>query len=403
VANSFLTITQVTYEALRLFLNNLSFTRLVDTSYSKQYGNAGKKIGDTLQIRLDSRFVGTVGATYAPEDIIDRQVPLTINTQRGVHLGFTSKDFALSLDDFSERYLKAAMATLANQIDLDGLTLYKTIPNATGTPGTIPNTLATYLNAGAVLSDNAAPLDEDRALVINPWMNATIVNALSGLFNDQNQVGKQYVRGRMGTAAGFDWYIDQNVNVHTVGPLGGTPLVNGATQTGSTLITDGWTAAAAARLKKGDVITIAGVFHVNPQSKVISPGQLQQFTVTADLSSDGSGNATIPIYPAITTSGAYQTVTASPADNAAITVLGAASTNTPQGIAFHKMAFALVSVPLPEPNGVHMVRTATDPASGISIRILQDYDHSTDQIVTRAEVLYGWGTVRPEWAVRIAS
>ena len=205
----------------------------------------------------------------------------------------------------------------------------------------------------------------------------------------------------MGTAVGFEWYMDQNVNTHTVGPLGGTPLVNGSTATGATtLVTDGWTASAAARLKKGDIFTIAGVNHVNPQSRQ-STGTLQQFVVTADVSSDGSGNLTAAISPAIKTTTAFQTVDALPADNAAITVLGAASTQSPTGLAHHKDAFTLAMADLPLPKGTDMAARVSDDQLGMSIRLVRDYDITNDKFPCRLDVLYGWATLRPELACRI--
>jgi hypothetical protein len=205
----------------------------------------------------------------------------------------------------------------------------------------------------------------------------------------------------MGTAAGFDWLMDQNVNTHTVGPLGGTPLCNGVPTSGATsLITDGWTASAAARLKQGDVFTIANVNSVNPQSRQ-STTQLQQFVVTADVSSDGSGNLTAAISPAITSSGAFQTVDALPVDNAALTIIGAASTQTPQGLAHHRDAFTLAMADLPLPQGTDMAARVSDSQLGMSIRMIRDYDISTDKFPCRLDVLFGWATLRPELACRV--
>ena len=188
------------------------------------------------------------------------------------------------------------------------------------------------------------------------------------LFNDQATQGRQLKTGMMATNLGLDFIMSQNLPTHTVGGLGGTPLINGANQglinAGATdnnpyaattsLITDGWTAAAANRLKRGDVFTIAGVFSVNPETKQ-STGLLQQFVVTADAASDGSGNLTTTIYPAIIAGGAYQNVTARPADNAAITVLtGSANTSYGQNILFHRDAFTLVTADMEVPNGMDM-------------------------------------------------
>lgn len=402
MANTLLTISMITNEALRVLKNNLTFTKRVNRQYDSKFGIEGAKIGTVVNARKPPRYVGRTGQAISVEDATETQVPVTLTTQFGVDISFSSADLALSIDDFSNRFIKPAIAVVANKVDYDGMQLYKTVSNSVGTPGTVPSALLTYLMAGVALDNNATPVDGERSVVINPLMQATIVDALKGLFQSSNQIKEQYEKGKMGESAGFNWYMDQNTAVHTVGPLGGTPLVNGPSQTGASLLTDGWTAAAASRLKQGDVFTIAGVFGVNPQNRQ-SWGTLQQFTVTADVSSTAGGAATIPISPSIVTSGAFQTVTGSPADNAAITVIGAASTTTPQGMAFHKDAFTLACADLPLPRGTDMAARVSDPESGLSIRMIRDYNISTDQFPCRLDILYGWKELYPELACRIQS
>lgn len=400
MANSVLTISMITREALRILENNLAFAKGVNREYDDQFAISGAKIGDTLNIRKPARYVGRSGAALSVEDHTETSVPLQLGTQFGVDVNFTSKELSLSLDDFSKRVLAPAVATIANKIDRDGLSLYKDVFNAVGTPGTTPTALKTYLQAGAKLDYNGAPRDGNRSVVIDPNAQVEIVDSLKGLFQSSNQIKDQYENGNMGMAGGFKWSMDQNVASHTTGQQGGTPLVNGASQTGASLITDGWTAAAANRLKQGDVFTIVGVYGVNPQSRQ-STGALQQFVVTADAASDGSGNATISISPSIVTSGAFQTVTASPADNAAITVLGAASTATPANLAFHRDAFVFGCADLLLPKGVDMAARVSDKQLGMSIRMVRQYDINNDKFPCRLDVLYGWKTVYPELACRV--
>jgi len=390
----------ITNEALRVLVNNLAFTNRVNRQYSSKFAIEGAKIGTVINARKPPRYVGRTGTAIGVEDATETQVPVTLTTQFGVDISFSSADLTLSISDFSNRFIKPAIATIANKIDFDGLQLFKTVANSVGTPGTTPNSLLTYLLAGVKLDDNSTPMDGERSCIVNPLMQATIVDALKGLFQSSTEIKAQYEKGMMGTAAGFDWYMDQNTGVATIGPQGGTPLVNGASQSGTSLIVDGFTAAAASRLVKGDVFTIAGVFGVNPQNRQ-STGALQQFVVTAAVSSDAAGNATIPIFPAITLTGAFQTVTALPADNAALTVVGAANTVSPQGMAFHKDAFTFVSADLQLPRGVDMAARVSDPETGLSVRMVRQYVIATDQFPCRLDILYGWKELYPENACRI--
>ena len=401
--NTLLTIAMITREALRVLENNLTFTKRVSRQYDDKFGVEGAKIGTTLNVRKPPRYITRTGSALQIQDATETQVPVVLNQQIGVDLQFSSVDLALSIDDFSSRFIYPAIAAVANRIDQLGLELYKTLNQSVGTPGTVPNAFLTYLMAGVRLDDSAAPMDGQRSIVINPLMQATIVDALKGLFQQASAIASQYEKGKMGTTAGFDWYMDQNVVTHTVGPLGGTPLVNNADQTGSSLVTDGWTAAAARRLNLGDTFIIADVYAVNPQSRQ-STGSLQQFLVTANVDSDGSGNATIPIYPPIVVATEqFATVNASPANNAPLTISGAANTVSPQGIAMHKDAFTLACADLPLPRGVDMAARASDKQLGLSVRMIRAYDINTDNFPCRLDILCGWATLRPELAVRIQS
>ena len=274
--------------------------------------------------------------------------------------------------------------------------------NSVGTPGTTPNALLTYLLAGVSLDNNAAPQDGERHLILTPLAQAYIVDALKGLFQQATAIAEQYVEGKMGRAIGFAWYMDQNLPTQTVGPLGGTPVVNGADQSGNSLITDGWTAAAAARLGVGDRYTLAGVYMVNPQSR-ISNGSLQEFTVTAPIESDGSGNATIYFNPPMVASGQYQTVNALPPDNAALTIVGAANTVSPTCGAWHRDVMTLVTADLPLPRGVDMAGRLSDKQLGMSMSFVRAYDIMSGQLISRLDVLYGQALLRGELGTVIYS
>jgi hypothetical protein len=402
MANQILTISMITREALRVLVNNLSFTKGVNRQYDDQFAVKGAKIGSTLNIRKPARYVGRTGPTINIESQTETYVPLTLSTQRGVDVQFTSADLHLSMDDFSDRYLKPAMANVANFIDYDGLQLASGVWNQTGTGGTPPSSLLTYLNANKLLADNAIPQDDMRSAIIGPAAEAAIVNALTTFFNPQRTISEQYEMGKMGRAIGLKWSMDQNVGMHTNGAYSGTPLVNGANQTGSSLITDGWGNNISDLLNVGDIFTVAGVYAVNPQSRQ-STGALQQFVVTAQASSGAStGPATISIAPAITPSGQFQNVTASPADDAVITVYGAASLQYATNLVHHRDAFVLGSADLPLPKGVDMAARVADPESGLSVRMVRAYDVVNDLFVTRLDVLYGWALLYPQLACRVA-
>jgi hypothetical protein len=399
--NTLLTTQEISYESLMILKNNLTFARNCYKEFEGDFGQAGNKIGATLNIRKPPRFIGRTGQAVNLEGLTDSIVPLTLNTQFGVDFQVSSFDMKLSIDDFRRRYLVPAMIAIANKVDRDGLVMAAaTCPNVVGTPGTPATTLTTYLQASQKLDEMGTPFDGDRWAIINPAQNTNLVTSANvlTLFNPTKEISEQYRRGYMGNAIGLEFSRDQNVNYGTVGTFAGVPLVNGANQVGSSLITDGWTSTT---LVQGDHFTIAGVFAVNPQSRV-STGSLQQFVVLAPVT-DASGAITVNISPSITPSGQFQNVTTSPADNAAISVVGTSGTSYGEAIVHWKQSFAFASVPLEEPGGIDMGFQETDPETGVSLRYIRQYIASTDQWISRFDVLYGYAPLYPETACIIAT
>ena len=402
--NTLLTIGQVTRELLDAFENSLVFTRNIMRQYSSAFARPGDRIGPTLNIRLPARLRTTSGPNLSVQDYIEQSVPLTIDQQEHVDVAFSSFEMTLSLDDWRARIGKPSGIVLANVVDAFGLALYHQVPNAIMSPSGTSKYLA-YLNAGAVLADNGTPNDGEWYAVLNQWEQAQVVNELKVLTESSAQLKRQYERGQMMTAAGLTWSFDQNVASHTTGARGGAPLFQTVVAGGGSITTSGWTAAAAPRLKKGDIFTIANTYAVNPVSRA-NTGQLRQFTVTADVSSDASGNATIPIYPPIigpaTPANPRQTVVALPVAAAPMTLLGTASTVYHQNIVHQKQAFAMAMCRLQEPFS-GQASYAVDESTSVAIRTWKASDISTDVHSSRADIAFGMAVTRPEWAVRVWS
>ena len=319
MSNNLLTISKITNEALMVLENELTFAGQVTREYDDQFAVSGAKIGNTLNVRRPGRFIGTSGPALNVEDFNETSIPVTLSTQFHVDTQFTTQDLALSLDMFSDRVLKPAIAAIANKIDYDGLIMAKNNPaNIVGTAGTPPTGLLTYLTAGAYLDSEAAPRDGKRSCTVEPFTSATIVDALKGLFVPSDVISKQYKKGMMGRdSAGMNWYMDQNVASQTFGSYAAKTLAtNTATFTGS--LTSGWASSStitlvasssSATLNQGDVIQIAGVYAVNPQNRqAYGSGKLRNFVVTATTAVAGSPGTSIIVSPAIITAGQFQNV-----------------------------------------------------------------------------------------------
>jgi len=386
MANTLLTPTAVTREALRILHQKLNFVGNIVREYDDSYAKSGAKIGDSLKIRLPNQYTVRSGATLSAQDTTETSTTLQVATQKGVDLNFSSVDLTLSLDDFSSRILDPAMSVLAANVEYDALSMYKDVSNSVWNGGAA----ATYnkaLDARVILNRALAPYSDRTALMDSQSM-ADVVKDTKTLFNDTTSLSKQFKEGFMGRAAGFDWMENTLLPAHTRGGSNGAYLTNGATQTGATLVVDTGATAPAA----GDVITIAGVFSVHPETKV-STGQLQQFVVGA-----GATTTSFPISPAIVATGATQNVSNAAADNSAIAFAGTASTAVGTSLLFQKEAFAFATADLVMPKGVDFA--ASEVVDGVSMRIVRMYDINNDKFPCRLDVLYGYKTLRPQLACR---
>jgi hypothetical protein len=415
MANTLLTISKITNEALMVLENELTFTSEVNREYDDQFAVAGAKIGATVNVRKPARFIGTTGPALSVEDFNETSIPVTLNTQFHVDTQFSTADLALSLDMFSDRVIKPGVAAIANKIDRDGLVLAKNnIANIVGTAGVPPTSLLTYLTGQAYLDSEGAPRDGRRACIVEPFTSATIVDSLKGLFMPSTKISEQYEKGMMGTdSAGLRWKMDQNVVSQTFGSYSGATLsTNTSTFTGS--LTSGWAststitiaaASAAAPIKQGDVITIANVYAVNPQNRQpYGTNRLRNFVVTADVTISSGGSASVTVSPAIITAGQFQNCFVSVGSaSAVVTPFNNTGTVSPQNIILHRNCETLACADLELPAGVVFAGRASDKELGLSIRVVRQYTINNDSVPCRMDVLYGWAMLYPELGCRVAA
>lgn len=389
MANTILTPTAVTREALRILHQKLNFVGSINRQYDDSFAKTGAKIGDSLKIRLPNEYTVRSGATLSAQDTTETSTTLQVATQKGVDLNFTSVDLTLSLDDFSKRILDPAMSVLAANVEADAMSMYKDVYQSVWNGGAA-NTLA-KVAAGRTLLQNALAPMNDRSANLNVQDMADVITAGQTLFNPNAEIAKQYKEGYVGRQGGFDYMENTLWAAHTRG-AGASYLVNDTVVSGDDTITvDTGTGA----VKDGDVFTIANVFRVHPETKV-STGILQQFVVTADAT---SGANTWTVSPAFISTGARQNINALPADNAAITFLGTASTAVGTSMLYQKDAFAFATADLVMPKGVDFA--AREVFDGISMRIVRQYDINNDKFPARLDILYGYKTLRAQLAARL--
>lgn len=417
MSNTTLTASVVAKTALAILENELGVLKTLYRAHESEFKNTvnGYKVGDTISIRRPADFTVRTGATLSTQDVIEGKTTLTVDQQLGVDFQFTSTELTLSVGDLAERVMKPAMTNIINTMADDVFTqMYRGSYHWVGTPGTTVSTFAGFAKAPERLDLASVPMD-GRAAALNPTDHWGLLGSQTALY--MTDVAKGAYRDRsLGQIGGVDTWMSQVVPTHTVGPLGGTPLVNGGSQNVTydtaknawtqSLITDGWTASAASRVKAGDVFTLyasgtsgAKLKMVNPKTKVATNVD-QQFVITADGSSDGSGNLTLTISPPIITSGPHQTVNTAPADNAGLVMLGTASTTYSQNLVYNKNAMALAMVPMEMPSAAY--NGARESYKDMSVRVIPIYDGTNDISKWRLDLLYGRKLIDPRQVVRLS-
>lgn len=400
MSNVLVTCSLIAKETLAILENTLGFAANVNRNWEDEFaGNQSKGYspGATINIKRPPRYTYRAGRTAVPQATTETSTALTVN-QGGTDLGFTGFERTLSLQQFEQK-MAAAAATVANEVDRQGLQVaHDNVYNLINAAGAIPATslaaLQIYTDTGARLDQMGAPRDRQRAMILNPKMNGASVAGLAGLFNSADKLNRQYGSGMMVDSLGYIVAMDQNSVGHANG-AGTASNVNGANQTGSTVTV---AATGAGTISKGTIITLPGVYAVNPQSRQ-STGELMNFIITSDVA---VGATSLPISPAIVTSGAFQNVTASPTTGSPFVIQGAASTTYGASYAYHKDAFTLAMVPMYTPPGNKGVVDISQLShNGFTVKAVTYYDGVSDTYNTRLDVLFGWASVYSELACRV--
>jgi hypothetical protein len=397
MSNSILTIDMITRKALEILENNLVLTRNVNRQYDDSFAVEGAKIGSTLRIRLPDRALVTDGAALQVQDDNEQFTTLTVASQKHIGVNFTSAELTMQLDDFAERVLKPRISQLASSIDADVANAYKSIGNTVGTPGTTPSTSLVLLQAQQKLNENAAVMSP-RYATVNPAANAGLVEGMKGLFNPTDTISRQFKNGMMGMGVlGFDEInMSQSIKQHSTGTRAATGTVTAAAVTAEGSATLTLTVGTGETIAVGDVFTIADCFAVNPQTRE-STGSLFQFVALA--STTATTTATVTVAPMYSANHALATMLTLPANAKAVVFVGAASTQYPQNLVYHKDAITFATADLLLPQGVDMAARAVH--NGISLRVVRQYDINNDRMPCRIDVLYGFSTIRPQMACRI--
>jgi coat protein Gp5 len=454
VANQLLTISMITNRALPVLANLCVLTDKFNRQYDKEFGQKGKKIGATCNVRLPSRYLGTFGPALNVEPSTENYVPVNILYQFHVDIQFNTINMLLDIDDFEERFIHPACVAVGNRVDNDGAFFaMQNTANRLGTPGTTPTSFKNFSDARAILVSEGMPRGMMPTAVLHPLASSSMADSLKGLFNPQADISKFFETGMVAAkTAGADWFEDPNIANYSTGSLLGTPVLAGGTSAagGTALLTSGWAQTGTLELSGltnssaacfvGDTLTILGCYPVNPQNRgkygtalkqfvVLPPGGYAQMTGSAApggpqfntatlahgtftatganaglYTANGSGLLTVTIGECVISGGQFQNVSAAPVSPYTVVLNGSAAlaTSSTENLYFHRDAFALAFVDLPLPRTAVEASRAYDEDLGISIRIATQYTINNDAEPTRMDIAYGFSSLYRSLAARIS-
>jgi hypothetical protein len=389
---------EVTSEFLVDFKNHCVMPRLLKRNFETYFKEQGRRIGASLDIRTAIRTIGADGQALQPEGIVRVTVPLSINYWNQEAIVYNDTEDALFLDeDKKKSYVRPHAINLANKVDRYMMQyMASVIPNWIGTPGTVPVGSAgvvptAYQSAQTKLNQLLAETS-DRSIVYNSAFNQNVVSANATLFHPEDIVKNAYLKGKQGQYADFDFMVDEQTPVGTVGTYAGSGVVNGGNQVGSNILTNSWTAGSLALSQTPgwvDRVTFAGCYEINYQSRLQTANVLKQFAVVSPVV-DTAGAATLNIFPAIVPSGPYQNCTASPTTGGGVTIAGASGTLAQVAFAFQEGAFTWVPIELQNVSRFGANCTViTDAETGISIRCTEQWDNRAGEVTMRMDFIWG--------------
>jgi hypothetical protein len=425
MANALLSPKVYANVGLKLLKNNLVAAKLVSSEYKnivvKPISNTGQSNGTTVYVKRPPQFTVRDGAVASVQDVVEGEIAVTINKQKGVDVEFTSMEETLSVDALlKSKTMEGAMSALANQIDGDIHVETKKFYSWVGTPGQVVNSYSD-LTKGPQRLDEMSVQAAGRIGFMHPEDAWAMAGSVAGLTAQEKEASDALTTAKLPLLGNIKWYSTQNAGTVTTGTRSGNATVNGASQNSAySAVKDGdWTQSLIlasvgnnTTVKAGEVFTIADVYACNQLTKARLP-YLQQFTITADGTANGSGALTVTMSPPIISSGAFQNVvcagtdTAAPDTGAAIIWMGdATEANTDAttynfNTVFRPEAIALVSAKLVMPYSGE-ADYSTDPETGITVRYWRSSDSTNDTHLHRYDVIYGVKNVDPRRGTRLS-
>lgn len=415
MANSFQTTNYILDEVFVRFVNYLNFAKVANRNLEGDFKGLKYATGQTINYRLEERYLGGRGATAVSEARVQVIRPLTIDTQFHTMVEFNGMELTFDRardQPYLDMMLNPRAKTLANDVEkfIAAENLQTSVYQFIGTAG-VPIDFNTVLLTDAYMTELGIPEDGNRYFANPPRVSASLSNDLHNVFNMTVNRGA-LLDGFIGHLAGFDFFKTNFLTrqVAGAGQLGGVPptgfklagtVTNGPITGGNTIEVTGLGQAPGTLVfKEGDLLTIdiaADVFMVNPLT--YQPLETTaQFVVTADVISANGNDAVIPVNPTIVISGARQNISAAIPQGAQMLLVDDHNVS----IAFHNQAIVFAAPPIKElKGGVDAITTYSD-----LYKLAMTYSLGADIRnyiqLDRLDVI-GGVAINPEFAVMVIS
>ena len=381
MSNTLLTPKTIAREALIRLMGNLGIANEVYRDYSNEF----QKVGDTVTVRKPAVFVADeFGGTINLQDIGEGSIPVKMDTHLDVSVSVSSKEMTLSIKDFGSQVLDGATLAIAEGVNTKvAKVASQQIPACVGTAGTTPNSLKTgFTNPMMRMDINKVPRSL-RRLFFDPVANAELLNldALVGL--DKSGSTAALREASMGNVMSFSTYMDQAIVTHAAGDYTSladvtvTAVAHDADDYNVSLLTLTSAAGlATTTLKAGDLFEVDG----------------KQYVVIADSATAAAGVvSSVKVHPR------FHVDAVGDLGDVSVTFTDVTARAHVSNLAFHEKAIALVTRPLEVPLGKNETNAyaAVEPNTGLSIRVVMDYDINTKKSVISLDALFGAKVVYP--------
>ncbi len=405
--NQFQTTEYVLDEVFIRFVNYLSFAKVANRNIEEDFKDLKFATGQTLNYRLEQRYIAGEGATATEEAVVQLIRPLTINKQFRTMVAFSGMELTFDRardKPYLDMMLNPRAKALANKVEKFIATdnFQEKVYQAVGQSG-VPIDFDVISIADAYMTELGIPEDGNRYLALPPRAAASVAQDLKGSFNMDVNRGA-LMDGFIGHLSGFDIFKTNFLTrkITGVGQSGGSPpagfklsgTVDGPIASGNQIALDGLDVGAVFNI--GDLIQLADsadTWMVNPLI-YDALSTAAQFVVAAYAVADGAGEVTLTVSPAIITSGAQQNISQAIPDGAQMLLRNSYN----RAMAFHNQAIVFAAPPISElKGGVEVVTTYSDLYK-LAITYTLGADIRNYVQLDRLDVLSGVA-INPEFAV----